>query len=327
MRYLQAIDRILGDHMPLVVFLGLLLGVLFPEQLGFLRAIMPASMAFMTFTNSLGGGFRDMGRVLSRPMPVLATVAMLHFIMPALMVGVGRILLPDQPLFATGLVLLCCIPTAISSLMWVSMGGGNVQLCLSLVLLDTLIAPFLIPAVLRLFVGSNVQLDSLGMMKDLVLMIALPSLAAIVLHDLTRGRVTETVQPVLRPISKIAMTANIIGNATGCASFLRHPDRNLVLVGTLVIATFSLGFAVGYFLGRLFRWDFPTVFTVSINNGMRNNALGATLAVHYFPPDVLFPVALGPIVSQFSASIASKILLRSKAHKEAEAAGQDGPGQ
>jgi len=302
--------------MPLIVLLGLVVGIAFPKQFLFLQAVMPFSMAFMTFTNSLNGGFRDMGRVLTRPMPVIATFVLLHLIMPSLMLVLGRILLAGRPLFATGLVLLCCVPTAISSLMWVALGGGNTQLSLCLVLLDTLAAPFLIPAVLRLFLGSTVEMDTWGMMRDLLFMVALPALAAIILHDLSEGRITQAIHPVLNPFTKVGLFINIVANATGCASYIRHPDRDLFIVIALVLGMFSLGFFMGYLIGRLLHRDFPTIFTMSINNGMRNNALGATLAVHYFPSDVMFPAALAPIVSQFSASIASKILFRSRAYRE-----------
>ena len=80
--------------------------------------------------------------------------------------------------YITGMVLEFSVPAAVISLMWVSIYNGNSPLSLSLVVIDTILAPFLIPAVLKLLVGSSVKMDTVGMMKELVFMIALPAVLA-----------------------------------------------------------------------------------------------------------------------------------------------------
>lgn len=81
--------------------------------------------------------------------------------------------------------------------MWVGMSRGNTALCLSVVLLDTLLSPVVIPLTMKLLVGSVVELDTWGMMRDLLLMVALPALAAMVLYQLTKGAVAVTLKPKL----------------------------------------------------------------------------------------------------------------------------------
>ena len=76
------------------------------------------------------------------------------------------------------LVLEYAVPTGVASLMWVGMSRDNTALCLSVVLLDTLLSPVVIPLTMKLLVGSVVELDTWGMMRDLLLMVALPALAA-----------------------------------------------------------------------------------------------------------------------------------------------------
>lgn len=55
--------------------------------------------------------------------------------------------------YITGMVLEFSVPAAVISLMWVSIYNGNSPLSLSLVVIDTILAPFLIPAVLKLLVA------------------------------------------------------------------------------------------------------------------------------------------------------------------------------
>ena len=96
------------------------------------------------------------------------------------------------------------MPTGVASLMWVGMSRGNTALCLSVVLLDTLLSPVVIPLTMKLLVGSVVELDTWGMMRDLLLMVALPALVAMVLYQLTKGAVAVTLKPKLSLPAKAA---------------------------------------------------------------------------------------------------------------------------
>lgn len=75
------------------------------------------------------------------------------------------------------------------------------------------------------------------------------------------------------------------------------------------------GFFAGYWAGKLFRQDFPTVETMCLNIGMRNNSAGAVLAMQYFPADVLFPVAFTPVFLQLTTSLVVKVMMATPAAK------------
>ena len=171
MQKLSQWDRFLGSYFPWFVLACATTGVLFPDTFSWLNgSITMGLFAFMTFSNSLGGGFRELGRVFLRPLPVVITLVLLHVVIPLLTLGLGNLLFPDAPLFTIGLVLEYVIPTGVASLMWVGICGGNEPLCLSIVLLDTLAAPVVIPLSLKLLVGSVVEVDTWGMMGDMLVM-------------------------------------------------------------------------------------------------------------------------------------------------------------
>lgn len=98
---------------------------------------------------------------------------------------IGHLLFPGNANYITGMVLEFSVPTAVISLMWVSIYNGNSPLSLSLVVIDTILAPFLIPAALKILVGSSVKMDTMGMMKELVFMIALPAVLAMCLNEVS----------------------------------------------------------------------------------------------------------------------------------------------
>ena len=304
-------DRFLGSYFPWFVLACATTGVLFPDTFSWLNgSITMGLFAFMTFSNSLGGGFRELGRVFLRPLPVVVTLVLLHVVIPLLTLGLGNLLFPDAPLFTIGLVLEYVIPTGVASLMWVGICGGNEPLCLSIVLLDTLAAPVVIPLSLKLLVGSVVEVDTWGMMGDMMIMVALPALAAMTVYQVTGGRAAVTLKPRLALFAKLALLIVITANATSCSSFLRSIDRPLVLVMATVFLLCLFGFLAGYWAAKLLGLDFPTRATMCLNTGLRNISAGSVLALQYFPAQVVFPVAFTPLFLQFTTSIIVKVLMR-----------------
>ena len=311
MQKLSQWDRFLGSYFPWFVLACATTGVLFPDTFSWLNgSITMGLFAFMTFSNSLGGGFRELGRVFLRPLPVVVTLVLLHVVIPLLTLGLGNLLFPDAPLFTTGLVLEYVIPTGVASLMWVGICGGNAPLCLSIVLLDTLAAPVVIPLSLKLLVGSVVEVDTWGMMGDMMIMVALPALAAMTVYQVTGGRAAVTLKPRLALFAKLALLIVITANATSCSSFLRSIDRPLVLVMATVFLLCLFGFLAGYWAAKLLGLDFPTRATMCLNTGLRNISAGSVLALQYFPAQVVFPVAFTPLFLQFTTSIIVKVLMR-----------------
>ena len=75
--------------MPVLILCALVLGLLFPSQIGILCPYVTAMMMFQTFANSLGSSVQDLARVLSHPKPVLVTMLTLHILMPLLALGIG----------------------------------------------------------------------------------------------------------------------------------------------------------------------------------------------------------------------------------------------
>jgi predicted Na+-dependent transporter len=299
------------------VLSGLAIGILFPDTFSPVRAWAGILMATITFCNSLSGSFRKIGHVLLHPLPAFVILLLLHVVMPVLGLLMGRIFLPENPLFMTGIVLQLSIPSAITTLMWVGTFGGNIHLSLALILLDTLLAPAIVPLVLRVLIGSVVQLDMLSMTVELIWMVAIPATIAMLLNQTTHGWAEKTLKPRLSLFSKAALFVLVLANATGCGPFLRDLNGTLVLVIVLIFSLCLTGFLMGYLCARLLKLDFPSASTVTINSGMRNNSIGIVLASEFFPPDVLFPVSLAPLFSQLTTSIVVRLLARTKAAKEA----------
>lgn len=309
MQYLSRFNTFIEKWMPLVTPLCLIIGVVFSAWLGRFAPLVPWLFAFMTFAGSLGSGFRDMKKIAMHPVPLIVVMLILHIVVPLTAFLVGSLIF-DDPLLVTGIVLEFIVPTGIVSLVWVNIYHGNSALTLSIILIDTLAAPFLVPFSLHVLMGSAVEISVAGMMKDLVLMIAVPALLAMTLNHATRGRVKHTLSPKLAPLSKIGLILVVIINSTKVAPFFSQMTPTLLLVTLVIFLLAVSGFIWGFLASKIFREKGDGRVSMTFNSGMRNISAGAVIAGQYFPPEVMFPVMIGTLFQQILAAMAGFCLYR-----------------
>ena len=318
MNRLQRMNQWMTPRMPVLILCALALGLLFPSQIGILCPYVTAMMMFQTFANSLGSSVQDLGHVLSHPKPVLVTMLTLHILMPLLALGIGSLCVPDYPFYTLSLVLMEGSPAAVSSLMWVVIGSGSVELCLSIILLDTMLSPVILPLTLRLLCGSVVELDTMGMFRDLFVMIVVPAAVAMVLCRVAGKEACARGKQFLSPFSKLALLVIICANVTRCAPFLRNLDGELVLLLFITLAMRIIGLSIGYLLSCVFRFPYPVELSVTVNSSMRNNAAAATLAAQYFPSEAVFSPSVSPLFSQLTTSLAVRAIQKQQKKEKAD---------
>ena len=242
---LERLNTVIEKHMAFVTPACLILGVAFPEITGKGVTLVPVMFAVMTFIGALKSSFRDIAEVFRRPFPLLLSMLILHVVMPALSCGLGHLLFADQVDLITGMVLEFAVPTAVVGVMWVSIYKGNQPMILSLVVIDTVLAPFVIPVTLHVLIGARVKMNTMEMMQELVFMIALPAVLAMCLNQISRGRVKETWPPKLAFFSKICLVFVVVSNSSKVAPYIRH------LTSRRVAVAFLYPFACG---NRIFAW-------------------------------------------------------------------------
>lgn len=310
MRMMYAFNKFIEKWMPLVTPLCLLTGVLFPDQLSHILFIVPYVFAFMTFCGSLSSQFRDVKQVFERPLPLIVTLLIIHFVMPSLACIVGSLLFPQNSYLITGMVLEFVVPSAVVSFMWVSIYHGSGPFTLSVVLIDTLLAPFLVPLSLHLLLGSNVQVDSLGMMKELLLMVAIPAILAMTLNQVTAGKMKQILSPKLAPFSKIALMIVVCVNSSKVSPFIKHMTPLLFAVTGTILLIAVLGYSLGWIAALLLKQKRELIVSMTFSSGMRNISAGAVIAATYFPAEVMFPVMIGTLFQQILAAIFAQLITK-----------------
>ncbi|WP_271400798.1 bile acid:sodium symporter family protein [Salinicoccus roseus] len=294
--------------------LSLIIGVLLGEMGTHFLFLIPWFFAFMTFTGALGMDFKDFRMVVKYPGAILLSILFLHILMPVWGYMLATVLL-DDALLTIGFTLAVAVPTGVTSIIWVTITRGNLPLALSIVLLDTLLAPLILPLILVVVAGTAVTIDSTSLIMGLLWMIVLPTLVGILMNEVTRGKVKDTWGSRLAPFSKISLLLIIMINGSVIAPYLQNFSWEIISILLLVLFITLSAYAFALVTGHYLLEEPSIVTTFTYNVGMRNISVGVVIATAYFPPKVAMPVVFCMLFQQLIASFASRGMIRYQTYR------------
>lgn len=301
-------NRILERWMPLLTPTSVAAGVLLAHWFDGWTFLVPWIFAIMTFSGSLGTNFHDLKKVLLHPLPLIVCMLLLHVLMPLIAFGTSSFIFRGDMLTITGFVLAFIIPTGIISLMWVTINKGNTALTLSIILIDTLLSPLIVPLGMKWFIGAEVQMDTFGMMRGLLWMVVIPSIIGMLLNQKTQGRIKQQIGQPLSLFTKFGLVTVIMINSSVVAPYFKNWDAKLLTIAATVLGLAASGYAIGWLVARLLKWNREITVSMTLNGGMRNISAGAVLAIAYFPPAVSMPVIVGMLFQQMLAALYTFLL-------------------
>ncbi|MFB6499294.1 bile acid:sodium symporter family protein [Bacillus haynesii] len=312
---LQTINKTLYKIMPLLTPLSVVSGVLLADYFNGLAGLVPWIFAFMTFAGSLGANFQSLKTAMVHPLPMLLALFVLHIFMPVLAWSTGHLVFSGDSLTITGLTLGVVIPTGITSMIWAAMYKGNIGLTLSIILVDTILSPFIVPFSLSILAGAHVEMDVIGMMKGLVGMIVIPSLLGMLVNQFSIPERTARLSANCAPFSKIGLAAVVAINSSVVAPYLKNVDLKFLTIAVTVFLVAFTGYLTAWLIGRLMKRPQEEIVALIFTGGMRNISAGAVLATGFFPPQVAVPVVIGMLFQQVLAALFGHLIARSELKK------------
>ncbi len=290
MKQWAGLGKFLAGHMQIIVPICVALGVLFPQQIGVLKPIVPALFAFMTFQGALSNTFHQVAEVFHRPLHLVLALLVSAALIPIAAYAMGSLFFGSNPNLVCGIVLEYSVPVAVTAFMWISMFGGNGPLALTIILTSSVISPVTIPLTLKLLLGATVSIDVPSMMQNMAFMIAIPAVLGIVINELTRA-------------CKFMMMGVIASNSTAMSEYVLHMNAVRLEVALFILVFAISGFVVGILVARALHLPYSETTTMCFTCGMRNISSGAVIATQYFPGEVVFPVMCGTLFQQVLASL------------------------
>lgn len=292
------------------VLLSLLGGYFFPLQpSSSLKLLVMVLFGYMTFATGLNSSFRDFVRIATKPGIPLYTLGVIHIATPAIAWIVGHLFFPGQPLIQLGYLISATIPVGVTSVIWTSIGGGNVALTMMTVIMDTLITPVLLPLFILFAAGITIQIDYTRMILDLLFMITIPSIAGMLLHDASQRKARLFANGFGGVLSRFAFFGVIFLNSTFVMSSIQWNAHilKILIVTSLVVA---IGYFLGYAAGLFIHAAPDVVLSIIYTTGMRNIATGLVIAMNYFTPETALPIALAMLFQQPFAALTVKLFRR-----------------
>ena len=306
--FLEAVNRVLERKFPLFVMLGVALGVASPEFFGQLRPMVPWLFGAVTLVGALKLRTKELGAVVSSPLPILLFFLVARFIMPLIVFTFSTLIFRDSPDIVAGYVLIFAVPVAVTSIIWVTILKGDAALALSLILLDTLLAPVTVPAMMQIFLGGAINLEMTSIITSLIFMVVIPTCLGVVLNETSRGKIPALTYLYLAPLSKVCMILVLAANTSSVAHQIRLDNPLMWKIGGVSFVLLSLSFVFAKLVSAAGRIKPEKQISIFFISSMRNSAAAMTLATRYFPEAAILPAVLGIILQHNTAALMGRII-------------------
>ncbi len=297
---------------PILIIGAALWAFFFPSTAAHVAPHVPILLGIIMFGMGLTLTLPDFKLVLSRPLPILLGVIAQYAIMPLLaLILVNVLSLPDP--IAIGVILVGCAPGGTSSNVISYLSKADVALSVTMTSVSTLLGPIMTPLLIQWLAGTRMELNGGAMAIDIVKMVLVPVLAGLGLR-LIIPKVVNAVLPILPWVSTLGISGVVAGVVSGSVDAIKSAGLMILLV---VILHNCLGYALGYVVTKLFRFSNRAARTVSVEVGMQNSGLAATLAKTHFAatPETALPGAIFSIWHNLAGALLS-VFYRRSAEKE-----------
>jgi BASS family bile acid:Na+ symporter len=303
---MKRISEVIGKYMAWIVLIIAALALFVPGtclwiQTGWINYLLMIVMFGMGLTMKLS----DFAVVFARPRDVIIGCLAQFIVMPLLAFGLGKAFGLSNELLV-GVILVGTCPGGTSSNVITYLSKGDTALSVGMTSINTLLAPFLTPALTYLYLRTTVSVDVKSMFVSIIQVVIIPIGLGLMINKLF-GRYTQKISDVLPTVSVTAICLIV-------AAVVSHNSGKILSTGLVIFAVVILhnllGYLCGYLIGVLFKMDLPRKKAVAIEIGMQNSGLATTLAGSAFPNLAMatVPGAIFSVWHNISGAILAGIL-------------------
>ena len=311
---IQKLSRWLSGHASIVVIAAAILSFFLPQLFAWVRGnTQTVILGIIMLTMGLTLTTQDFRILARRPFDIFIGACAQFFIMPCvayLLVHVFRL----EPALALGILLVGCCPGGVSSNIMSFLCHGDVAFSVGMSCASTLLAPVMTPLLMQLTAGAIIEIDAVGMFLNILIVTIIPVGIGCFLNYTYSHRKNFPVIQSMMPGLSVTCLAFIVGGVVSTV----HDDlvaRGLWLFLWTFVVVFchnSLGYLLGWTVGRLARFNTAKKRTISIEVGMQNAGLATVLAGTFFAaqPLSVLPCAISCAWHSISGTILAGIYLR-----------------
>jgi len=251
----------------------------------FVKLVGPAAMFFIMFSIALS--IKPSAFVAIVKNPLSFYVGLVSQVIGLPLIGFTLALTIPFPLeVKIGIVLITCLPSAVTSNYITKKLDGNVPLSITLTAVASLLAFITIPFILKiylLFVFEDFSTEIfneklVGASLQIFIIVTLPVIIGVIFNTVFEN-IAKKIDPIFDKISTILFILII-----GIAIFqdLEEIPEYLRFAGIKTVLIFVLGFFMATFLAKLFKLNKADQITITVETVLQNGAMGFVIGALIF---------------------------------------------
>ena len=238
---------------------------------------------------------------------IVVAITVKYIIMPLSAYCIG-LLLKLPLLEILGLVIIGASPGGTAANVMAYLAKANTVLTVVLTFATTIIAPLVTPAIVYLLMNQHIGIPFGGMAKSLLLIIALPIIAGMLIKKSFEKKVDQ-IAPIFPTISIIS-----IALAIACIVSLSRPKiLSFPLMAIIAVTLLNLiGYLTGFITSVILGNKTPEKKSLCFEFGMFDTGLALVIAATFFGPLAALPAALLSFIQNLTASVLVHLSRRHK---------------
>ena len=261
----------------------------------FVKLAGPAGMFFIMFSLALSLKTSAFKAIASNPLSFYLGLVLQLIGMP--LIGfIIALTIPFPEEVKVGIVLITCLPSAVTSNYLSKKMGGDVALSISLTAVSSLIAFLTIPIIIKVYFYYVIQDQSIiifqtsliGTSFKLFAIVTIPVILGIIFNTIF-DEFSKKIDPIFDKLSLLVFLI-IIGVAVYQDLYLIPEYIRYAGIKTILI--FILAFIMCLALSKLFKLNEKDKITVTLETTLQNGGIGIVIgAIMFDDPKYIFPVA------------------------------------
>ena len=261
----------------------------------FVKLAGPAGMFFIMFSLALSLKTSAFKAIVSNPLSFYLGLVLQLIGMP--LIGfIIALTIPFPVEVKVGIVLITCLPSAVTSNYLSKKMGGDVALSISLTAVSSLIAFLTIPIIIKIYFYFVIQDQSIiifqtsliGTSFKLFAIVTIPVILGIIFNTIF-NEFSKKIDPIFDKLSLLVFLF-IIGVAVYQDLYLIPEYIRYAGIKTILI--FVIAFIMCLALSKLFKLNQKDKITLTLETTLQNGGIGIVIGALMFDnPKFIFPVA------------------------------------
>jgi ACR3 family arsenite transporter len=320
-KQLSLLDRFLPLWIFLAMAAGVILGAIWPGIKDVFNALSIGTVSFpiaigllwMMYPVLAKVRYEELGKVATAWKQFSVSLTLNWIIGPALMFVLVWTMLPDLPLYRTGLIIVGLARCIAMVLIWNMLAGGDAEYCAVLVALNSVFQVLMYSPLAYFYLrvvpgwlgaaGTVVDVSMWEIARSVLVFLGIPLAAGIITRFTLIGRrgrewYETEFMPRLGPTALIGLLFTILVMFSMQGDKILARPLDVLRVALPLVTYFVLMFAVSFFLSWLLKFSYALATTQSFTAASNNFELAIAVAVGTFTiasPQALATV-IGPLV-------------------------------